>query len=189
MSGSLNMLSPSRLSGSIRSSSSSGKPPSESKHSGTADRALLMSLDWLGFESSAGGREGTQPRGKWAKTDGGWQPIIIPVTKGFWNWSSTTSKVTLNHLKEALLCFFIFPLSFGELYSLMCMWTASKVLRPKVQGKGSDSHYTNHSPLTCLKRLGILALISMTSCTSSPKFWNPVPVYKFLDPGLYQELL
>lgn len=52
MSGSLSMLSPSRLSGSIRSSSSSGKTPSESKHSGTADNTLLMSLDRLGLESS-----------------------------------------------------------------------------------------------------------------------------------------
>lgn len=46
------MLSPSKLSGSIRSSSSSGKTPSESKHSGTADNTLLMSLDRLGLESS-----------------------------------------------------------------------------------------------------------------------------------------
>lgn len=54
MSGSLSMLRPSRLRGSMRSSSSSGKPPSESKHSGTVERALLMSLDRLGLESSGG---------------------------------------------------------------------------------------------------------------------------------------
>lgn len=52
MSGSLSMLRPSRLRGSMRSSSSSGKTPSESKHSGTVDRALLMSFDRLGLESS-----------------------------------------------------------------------------------------------------------------------------------------
>lgn len=46
------MLSPSRLRGSMRSSSSNGKPTSESKHSGTVESALLMSLDRLGLESS-----------------------------------------------------------------------------------------------------------------------------------------
>lgn len=52
MSGSLSMLRPSRLRGSMRNSSSKGKTPSESKHSGTVERVLLMSLDRLGLESS-----------------------------------------------------------------------------------------------------------------------------------------
>lgn len=52
MSGSLSMLRPSRLRGSMCSSSSNGKPPSESKHSGTIQSALLMSFDRLGLESS-----------------------------------------------------------------------------------------------------------------------------------------
>lgn len=58
MSGSLSMLRPSRLRGSMRSSSSNGKPPSESKHSGTVHSALLMSFDRLGLESSE--REGNR---------------------------------------------------------------------------------------------------------------------------------
>lgn len=52
MSGSLSMLRPSRLRGSMCSSSSNGKPPSVSKHSGTIQSALLMSFDRLGLESS-----------------------------------------------------------------------------------------------------------------------------------------
>lgn len=56
MSGSLSMFRPSRLRGSMRSSSSNGKHPSESKHSGTLESALLMSFDRLGLESSRDGQ-------------------------------------------------------------------------------------------------------------------------------------